>query len=360
MLPAMTILKTRVRDSAVGATLHSGRAAALRAAGAGVARASRASTRCRSILGEPRPGGARPRLRNRAFLSWCELALAIAAVLAGRDVGAVRGNTPAARVDRTASSALIPPAPILKRARARRMDVEDRRSKVATFLAVTGTEDAEAAEAMLEGNGWNVEGAIDFFFATGTTGADVRVGGGAEPEQAAQRTGGAQAMPGGSYSDAPLVGADESVVGDEDHEMQMALAASMGHTVPPLAGAGAGRSFQPPNFPPPFQPPSDPIPPHLRRGGRGSGYSSDDDQDHTVVDPAGDPPPALRNASLPFVGVRGRLGADGLPHNLSHAVGMQADRLAGSGAMGGEDDATDAAFLEVRSALRPWLHRFYI
>ena len=245
------------------------------------------------------------------------------------------------------------------------MDVEDRRSKVETFLAVTGTEDAEAAEAMLEGNGWNVEGAIDFFFATGTTGADVRVGGGAEPEQAAQRAGGAQAMPGGSYSAAPLVGADESIVGDEDHEMQMALAASMGHTVPPLAGAGAGEGFQPPPFPPPsvppqFQPPRDPIPPHLRRGGRGSGHSSDDDQDHTVVDPAGDPPPALRNASLPFVGVRGRLGADGLPHNLSHAMGMEADRLAGSGAMGGEDDATDAAFLEVRSALRPWLHRFYI
>lgn len=31
---------------------------------------------------------------------------------------------------------------------------------------------------MLDGNGWNVEGAIDFFFATGTTGA-VDSGGGA-------------------------------------------------------------------------------------------------------------------------------------------------------------------------------------
>ena len=43
------------------------------------------------------------------------------------------------------------------------------------FLAVTGTEDAAAAEAMLEGNGWNVEGAIDFFFATGSTGASVHI-----------------------------------------------------------------------------------------------------------------------------------------------------------------------------------------
>jgi hypothetical protein len=35
------------------------------------------------------------------------------------------------------------------------------------FLAVTGTEDAADAEAMLEGNGWNVEGTIDLFFAHG-------------------------------------------------------------------------------------------------------------------------------------------------------------------------------------------------
>ena len=41
------------------------------------------------------------------------------------------------------------------------------------FLAVTGTEDAAAAEAMLEGNGWNVEGAIDFYFATGSTGLHI-------------------------------------------------------------------------------------------------------------------------------------------------------------------------------------------
>jgi hypothetical protein len=46
------------------------------------------------------------------------------------------------------------------------------------FLAVTGTEDAAAAEAMLDGNGWNVEGAIDFFFATGTTGDESGVAGG--------------------------------------------------------------------------------------------------------------------------------------------------------------------------------------
>ena len=40
---------------------------------------------------------------------------------------------------------------------------------------MTETADAAAAQAMLEGNGWNVEGAIDFFFATGSTGASVHI-----------------------------------------------------------------------------------------------------------------------------------------------------------------------------------------
>ena len=53
------------------------------------------------------------------------------------------------------------------------MDVEDRQSKIDKFLAVTDTEHAAAAEAMLDSKGWNVERAIDFFVAPGTTGADV-------------------------------------------------------------------------------------------------------------------------------------------------------------------------------------------
>ena len=68
------------------------------------------------------------------------------------------------------------------------MEVEERRSKVDTFLAITGTSDAAAAEAMLDGNGWNVEGAIDFFFATGSTGAtgSADAGGGAAPQVGSQ------------------------------------------------------------------------------------------------------------------------------------------------------------------------------
>jgi hypothetical protein len=43
------------------------------------------------------------------------------------------------------------------------------------FLAVTRTEDAAEAEAILEGNGWNVEGAIDLFFATCPTGVSGHI-----------------------------------------------------------------------------------------------------------------------------------------------------------------------------------------
>ena len=95
------------------------------------------------------------------------VSFALVLVLLSSAIAEAGRGTPALRVD-TDSPSLNPAAPIVKRTRARRMDVEDKRSKVDTFLAVTGTEDATAAEAMLEGNGWNVEGAIDFFFATDT------------------------------------------------------------------------------------------------------------------------------------------------------------------------------------------------
>jgi hypothetical protein len=72
---------------------------------------------------------------------------------------------------------------------------------------------------MLEGNGWNVEGAIDFFFATGTTGV---------VDSGAGRTGGSHA---GTGPAAPNLqgefGTDEHDVSggmeNEDRELQVVI-----------------------------------------------------------------------------------------------------------------------------------------
>jgi hypothetical protein len=235
------------------------------------------------------------------------------------------------------------------------MEVEERRSKVDTFLAITGTSDAAAAEAMLEGNGWNVEGAIDFFFATGTTGASGSAdagGGGAVP------LGGHGAPVGGDEGE--LMPTAAPGMADEDHELQMALAASMGQGAP-VAPSGGG--FAPPAFPPPsarpqFRPPTAPIPPHLR-----ASSGSEDDED------TADAADVELRRMMQLSAAEGRgLSAEearlqevvnasrsampdpmqdlGLPHGAGMARLRAEGAGAGAGAGVGDDDATDAAFLE--------------
>ncbi len=65
--------------------------------------------------------------------------LVIAVVASGCGAATAGKGTPAASArGQTASPSLHPAAPIQKRTRARRMEMEDRQSKIDTFLAVTG------------------------------------------------------------------------------------------------------------------------------------------------------------------------------------------------------------------------------
>ncbi|EKX33304.1 hypothetical protein GUITHDRAFT_120518 [Guillardia theta CCMP2712] len=77
------------------------------------------------------------------------------------------------------------------------------------FLAITGTTDVQAATHMLEGNAWDVGAAVNFFFSTGETGVGHGTSAGSTNANATQ-----------------LRNSPVEVMEDDDHELQMALAAS--------------------------------------------------------------------------------------------------------------------------------------
>ena len=83
------------------------------------------------------PAGERARSWPR--LHRARVALLVIVVASGwRGATAGKGTPAASARGQTASPSLHPAAPIQKRTRARRMEMEDRKSKIDTFLAVTG------------------------------------------------------------------------------------------------------------------------------------------------------------------------------------------------------------------------------
>eukprot|EP00960_Hanusia_phi_P054963 762822-Hanusia_phi.AAC.16 len=132
------------------------------------------------------------------------------------------------------------------------------------FLAITGATDVQAATHMvailLEGNAWDVEAAVNFFFSSGETGTGHGTSAGSTEANATQQR------------NSPVEAMEE-----DDRELQIALAASMSNASTDRPSS-QHVSFQPP----PFRPPAQPVPPHLLRGVQNVTDEEDDGLDHAM------------------------------------------------------------------------------